>query len=91
MNAPFDQATAEAAEAAEDWSTAIFLVSAYAECYSKDHHRHNAHLWHIDLLAKAGRLKDLAELAVTDVHARRRLHRLESEPGSPNPELAQIG
>ncbi|GIF41674.1 hypothetical protein [Actinoplanes xinjiangensis] len=89
MNPPFDQAAAEAAEAAGDWSVAIALVGAYAECYSRDPHRHNAHLWHIDLLARAGRLTDLAEFAVTDVHARRRLQRLRAEPGGPPSEPAR--
>ncbi|GIE83224.1 hypothetical protein Aph02nite_91740 [Actinoplanes philippinensis] len=86
MNDLFDQAAAEAAEAAGEWSTAIALVGAYAECYSQDPHRHNAHLWHIDLLARSGRLQQLTEYAVTDVHARRRLRRLRSEAGSSDPE-----
>lgn len=89
VDEPFDQATAEAAEARGDWATAIAMVGAYAECYSKDHHRHNAHLWHVDLLAKAGCLQELTEYAVIDVHARRRLQRLRSEQGDPNPESAR--
>ncbi len=42
---------------------------------------HNAHLWHMDLLAKAGRIDELATLAETDVHARRRLDRFLYENG----------
>jgi hypothetical protein len=84
MDVIFDQALAEAAEARGDWATAIAMVSAYAECYSKDSHRHNAHLWHFDLLVKAGRLEELAEYSRVDVHARRRLRRLPSESGGSN-------
>ncbi|BCJ69407.1 hypothetical protein [Polymorphospora rubra] len=75
MEAPFDQASAEAAEERGDWATAIAVVSGFAECYSRDHYRHHAHLWHMELLVKAGLLHELAELAETDVHARRRLDR----------------
>ena len=57
------------------------MVSGYTECYSYDHHRHNAHLWHMNLLVKAGLLDELAERAEHDVHARRRLDRLLSEDG----------
>ena len=64
---------ARQAERREDWDTAISLVSAHAECYSADHHAHNNHLWHMDLLARAGRLDELTRLARSDVHARRRL------------------
>ena len=58
-----------------DWDRAISAVSAVAECYSADDWRHNAHLWHMDLLARAGRLDELAALGQDDVHARRRLKR----------------
>ncbi|MEV0569562.1 hypothetical protein [Dactylosporangium sp. NPDC050588] len=78
----FDHAAAEAAEACGDWATAIELVSEYAEPYSPDHHRHNAHLWHMDLLAKAGLLTELADRADNDVHARRRLDRFLFEEGN---------
>lgn len=67
--------TASSAEARGDWDVAISAVSAYAECYSPDHTRHSAHLWHMDLLARAGRLDELATLGETDVHARRHLDR----------------
>ncbi|GGN63676.1 hypothetical protein GCM10010112_23140 [Actinoplanes lobatus] len=77
----FDQASAEAAEARGDWDAAIAEVSQFAECYSPDYHRHHAHLWHMDLLAKAGRLHELADLAENDVHARRRLDRFLFEEG----------
>ncbi|MEU7414189.1 hypothetical protein AB0B40_33605 [Streptomyces sp. NPDC042638] len=39
------------------------------------------HLWHMDLLAHAGRLSELTELAFTDVHARRRLNGTLREQG----------
>ena len=71
-----------------DWDRAISAVSAVAECYSADDWRHNAHLWHMDLLARAGRLDELAALGQDDVHARRRLKRRLSEEGhssSPDP------
>lgn len=42
---------------------------------------HNAHLCHMDLLAKAERIDELATLAETDVHARRRLDRFLHETG----------
>ncbi len=77
----FDQALAEAAETRGDWAAAIAMVSEFAECYSPDHYRHDAHLWHMDLLAKAGLLHELAELAKSDVHARRRLDRSLYEQG----------
>ncbi|WP_198520385.1 hypothetical protein [Kitasatospora sp. CB02891] len=83
---------ARAAEQRQDWDTAIALVSAHAECYSADFHRHHDHLWHVDLLARAGRIAELTELALTDHHARRRLDRVSSErgvgesgPGNPAP------
>jgi hypothetical protein len=83
-----EQALAEAAERRGDWATAIALVSGFAECYSRDHDRHNAHLWHMELLVKAGLLHDLAEHAATDVHARRRLDKFLYEEGRDN-ELLQ--
>jgi hypothetical protein len=66
---------ARAAEQLRDWDAAIALVSARAECYSTDPYMHNNHLWHMDLLVGAGRFSELTELALTDVHARRRLNR----------------
>ncbi|MFF4121574.1 hypothetical protein [Streptomyces sp. NPDC001714] len=69
----FEQA--RAAQQRTDWDAAIALVSARAECYSTDPSRHDNHLWHMDLLARAERLSELAERALTDVHARRRLNR----------------
>ncbi|MFJ3829161.1 hypothetical protein ACIPWI_14465 [Streptomyces sp. NPDC090046] len=66
---------AQAAEQISDWDTAISLVSARAECYSADFYAHSNHLWHMDLLVRAERFDQLAELAVTDVHACRRLNR----------------
>ncbi|MGI5176330.1 hypothetical protein ACQEVZ_08385 [Dactylosporangium sp. CA-152071] len=81
METWFDHAAAEAAEARGDWTTAIAVVSEFAECYSQDFHRHNAHLWHMDLLARAGLLDELADQAGIDVHARRRLDRLLFEEG----------
>lgn len=75
----FEQA--RAAEDLNDWDTAIALVAPRAECYSADYHAHHNHLWHLDLLARAGRHADLAELATTDVHARRRLNRSLRESG----------
>lgn len=81
MEARFDEAAAEAAEERGDWAAAIAIVSGYAECYGRDHHRQNAHLWHMELLVKAGLLYELAEHARTDVHARRRLDRYLYEEG----------
>ncbi|MFE2540027.1 hypothetical protein [Actinacidiphila glaucinigra] len=75
----FEQA--RAAEEARDWDAAIALVSAHAECYSRDHHMHNNHLWHMHLLVRAERFSELAELARTDVHARRTLNRSLGERG----------
>lgn len=75
---------AEAARAAEerhDWDAAISAVSAAAECYSHDYNRHDAHLWHMHLLTKAGRLDALARLADSDVHARRQLDRTLRQSG----------
>ncbi|MFE7161377.1 hypothetical protein [Streptomyces sp. NPDC057636] len=75
----FEQA--QAAEQRRDWDAAIALVSARAECYSIDPHRHDSHLWHVDLLARADRLSELTERALTDVHARRRLNTSLRERG----------
>lgn len=72
---------AEAAEERGDWDSAIGLVAAHAECYSKDHHRHSVHLWHLRLLAVAGRLSELADLGRTDVHAARTLNTYLHEAG----------
>jgi hypothetical protein len=66
---------AQSAEQRGDLDQAIELVGAAAECYSRDPYLHNAHLWHLDLLARAGRLEELARLGERDVHARRRLDR----------------
>jgi hypothetical protein len=81
VTARFDQASAEAAEARGDWATAIAMVSEFAECYSRDPYRHNAHLWHMDLLVKAGLLRELVDRAEIDVHARRQLDRFLYEVG----------
>ncbi|MFK4069866.1 hypothetical protein [Streptomyces sp. NPDC029674] len=71
-----------AAEEISDWDVAISLVSARAECYSStDFHAHDNHLWHMDLLVRAGRFAQLTKLADTDVHARRRLNRSLHERG----------
>ncbi|MER8073636.1 hypothetical protein ABTZ59_35970 [Streptomyces sp. NPDC094034] len=75
----FEQA--RVAEQLGDWDAAIALVSAHAECYSTDHTLHNNHLWHMDLLARAKRFSELTELALTDVHARRRLNRSLRDQG----------
>ncbi|MEE1772604.1 hypothetical protein PUR34_31740 [Streptomyces sp. JV185] len=75
----FEQA--RAAEQRRDWGTAIALVSAHAECYSPDPDRHDSHLQHMDLLARAERLSELTERALTDVHARRSLNRSLRERG----------
>ncbi|GAA1932670.1 hypothetical protein [Kitasatospora viridis] len=69
----FEQA--REAEQLRDWDTAISLVSARAVCSSADYHAHDVHLWHMDLLVGAGRFAELAELARTDSHARRRLNK----------------
>ncbi|MGI5447877.1 hypothetical protein ACQEVM_19365 [Streptomyces sp. CA-243310] len=71
---------AEAAERLGDRDAAIALVSARAECHG-DSDAHGNHLWHMDLLACAERFTELAELAHTDVHARRRLNRALRERG----------
>lgn len=72
---------ARAAEQIQDWDTAIALVSARAECYSADSYAHDSHLWHMRLLVSAERFTQLTELALTDVHARRRLNRSLHERG----------
>jgi hypothetical protein len=72
---------ARAAERLQDWDVAIALVSAHAERYSGDPDRHGNHLWHMDLLARAERIPELTELALTDSHARRRLNRSLRERG----------
>ncbi|MBT2369127.1 hypothetical protein J7E88_28380 [Streptomyces sp. ISL-10] len=64
-----------------DWEAAIALVSAHAECYSIDHCMHDNRLWHMDLLARAERFSELTELALTDVHTRRRLNRSLRDQG----------
>ena len=81
MEARLNRSSASAAEARGDWATVIAMVGGYAECNSVDHDRHNAHLWHMELLVKAGLLRELAELAQADVHARRRLDRFPCEEG----------
>lgn len=93
MTAQFDGASADAAEARGDWASAIAVVAGFAKCYSPDHHRHDAHLWHMDLLVKAGLLRELADRAETDVHARRRLNRFLYEEGRDDAlrERAQAG
>ncbi|MEU5582740.1 hypothetical protein ABZ791_28500 [Streptomyces huasconensis] len=72
---------AQAAERIGGWDAAISLVSARAECYSTDFLAHDNHLWHMDLLARAERVDQLTELALTDVHARRRLNKSLHERG----------
>ncbi|MFF1463140.1 hypothetical protein [Streptomyces sp. NPDC058330] len=71
---------ARAAEECEDWETAISLVSAHAKCYG-DSDEHDSHLWHMDLLWRAQHRAELSELALTDLHARRRLNRGLRETG----------
>ncbi|MFF4343262.1 hypothetical protein ACFY00_25445 [Kitasatospora sp. NPDC001540] len=80
----FEQA--QEAERAADWDTAVALVSARSECYSTDHWAHGNHLWHMALLAEAGRFAELARLAQVDVHARRSLNRALRDRGMA-PEL----
>lgn len=72
---------ARAAEQLRDWDAAIASVSAHSECYATDPYLHDNHLWHMDLLARAERFSELTELALTDVHARRRLNRALRERG----------
>lgn len=74
--ARFDAAAARVAEDRGDFDTAIALVGPFGECFSDDLDRHEAHLWHVDLLGRAGRTAELAEMGRTDEHARRRLNRL---------------
>ncbi|MEU5092072.1 hypothetical protein [Streptomyces sp. NPDC021356] len=72
---------ARAAEQLQEWDVAIALVSAHAECFSDDPDMHDKHLWHMDLLARAERIPELTERALTDSHARRRLDRSLRERG----------
>ncbi|MFD8540663.1 hypothetical protein [Streptomyces rubrogriseus] len=72
---------ARAAEQLEDWDEAIVLVSAHAECFSDDPDMHDNHLWHMDLLARAERISELTERALTDRHAGRSLNRSLRERG----------
>lgn len=74
--ARFDAAAARTAEDRGDYATAIALVGPFGECFSDDLDRHEAHLWHVDLLGRAGRVAELEEMGRTDEHARRRLNRL---------------
>ncbi|GAA3968019.1 hypothetical protein GCM10023085_58010 [Actinomadura viridis] len=83
----------QAAEERGDLADAISMIESVAECYSADSFLHNAHLWHMDLLARAGRVEELAMRAETDVHAGRRLERMRREdvaqrtpPGRPSDE-----
>ncbi|MFJ9608494.1 hypothetical protein ACIRS1_19375 [Kitasatospora sp. NPDC101176] len=80
---------AQTAEQRGDHDTAIAPVSAQAVCFSPDPHEHNCHLWHLVLLGDAGRFGELAELAVTDVHARRQLNRTLQERGMSGALLAR--
>ena len=66
---------ARSAEERQAWDEALSIVSPIAECDSHDYLRHDAHLWHMDLLAQAGRLDELGVLAESDRHARRQLDR----------------
>jgi hypothetical protein len=70
-----------AAERRGDWDEGISVISSVAECDSRDDARHDAHLWHMRLLVKAGRLDELAIRGETDRHARRRLDRMLYEEG----------
>lgn len=72
---------ARVTERIQDRDTAIALVSARAECYSRGANMRNNHLWHVDLPARAERIPELMERARTDVHARRRLNRSPQERG----------
>ncbi|GAB7048182.1 hypothetical protein [Catenuloplanes indicus] len=74
--ARFDAAAARVAEDRGDFDAAIALVGPFGECFSDDLDRHEAHLWHVDLLGRAGRLAELEQMSRTDEHARRRLNRL---------------
>ncbi|MFE3944860.1 hypothetical protein ACFXPV_23780 [Streptomyces sp. NPDC059118] len=75
----FEQA--QTAEHLRDWDVTIALVSTHAECYSNDPDMHDNHLWHMDLLARAERISELTQRALTDIHARRRLNRSLRERG----------
>jgi hypothetical protein len=66
-------AAAREAEERGDWDKAISIVSAVADIKSPDDNIAQAHFWHIVLLARAGRLDELAELAKSDGFARRQL------------------
>lgn len=72
---------AREAEQLQDWDVAIALVSTHAACFSDDPDMHDNHLWHMDLLARAERIPELTERALTDSHARRRLNRSLRERG----------
>ncbi|ONI81595.1 hypothetical protein ALI144C_20045 [Actinosynnema sp. ALI-1.44] len=74
-------AVVRASEKRGDWDKAITVVGSVAECSSPDPYLHDAHLWHMDLLAKAGRLDELARWGERDRCARRRLDRLLYEQG----------
>ncbi len=65
---------AVAAEQRQDWEEAIGLVAGHAECHGADHYRHNSHLWHMRLLAVAGRWSELDLLGRDDRHAVRALN-----------------
>ncbi|MGV9413567.1 hypothetical protein ACWDOP_27010 [Nocardia sp. NPDC003693] len=73
--------TASAAEARGDWDAAISAVSDVAECFSANPDLHHAHLWHLDLLVRAGHLDELAARGKSDPHAARRLNRFLYEEG----------
>ncbi|GHJ49884.1 hypothetical protein Cs7R123_72260 [Catellatospora sp. TT07R-123] len=75
-------AVAQEAEERGAWDVAIAAVQPHAECFSRDHVRHNAHLWYLDLLARAGRRAELESLAPHDSCARRRLTRLAKRQAS---------
>lgn len=81
MSMPYWSERVRLAEERGDYDEAITVLSAVAECYSADYERHNAHLWHLDLLARAGRHVELRALGGHDAHARRRLSRLLAEDG----------
>lgn len=78
---------ARAAEQAHDWDVAITLVSAHAECFSDDPDMHDNHLWHMDLLARAERIPELTERALTDNHARRRLNGVDEDKSDGAPPV----
>jgi hypothetical protein len=74
-------AAAREAEERGAWDEAISIVSAVADWRSEDYFLADAHLWHLDLLARAGRLSELAELGKSHATARRRLNRHLYENG----------